>query len=75
MIPGDRVRMVDRYGERRKCTCPAYEPSWFDGMTGEFVEMRGDRPLVLLDGDVGPTLLFATEVVLVAVEPHIGGAE
>ena len=31
---------------------------------GQFVEMRGDRPLVLLDGDCLPVLLFAHEVAL-----------
>jgi len=31
---GTRVIMVDRYAQRRACTCKTPDPSWFDGLTG-----------------------------------------
>ncbi len=34
MRVGDRVVMVDRYAERRRCSCKTPDPSWFDGMRG-----------------------------------------
>ena len=46
---GDRVRTLIEWG------C-------FRHRRGRLVEMRGERPLVLLDGDVAPVLLFAHEV-------------
>jgi hypothetical protein len=58
LYPWDRVRINARFG------C-------FKGMRGRFVEMRGDRVAVLLDGDVGPTLFFAREVVFEEPEPHM----
>jgi hypothetical protein len=50
LYPGDRVCVVAPW-------------SSFNGMRGCLVEMRGPRPLVQLDGDVGAVLLFAHEVV------------
>ncbi len=49
MRTGDRIRTLIEWG------C-------FRHKRGKFLEMRGDRPLVLLDGDVAPVLFFAHEV-------------
>lgn len=38
---------------------------------GKLVERRGARPLVLLDGDVAPVLLFAHEITVDESEPHM----
>ena len=58
--PGDRVRTVVLWGS-------------FKDMRGEFVEMRGDRPFVRLDGDLGGVLLYSGEIVL--DEPDAAGSE
>ncbi len=46
---GDKIRTLIEWG------C-------FRHKRGRLVEMRGDRPLVILDGDVAPVLLYAHEV-------------
>lgn len=51
MRAGDQIRTVIEWG------C-------FRHTRGTFLEMRGERPIVLLDGFVAPVLLFANEVVL-----------
>lgn len=73
---GDPVRMVDRYGERRKCTCPAYEPSWFDGMRGKVTKTT---PLMVhLEGERLPMRFDERDIVRadeLPTEPNMSGAE
>ena len=62
MIPlykGDRIRTVIAW------------KSSFRNQRGRLVEMRGERPLVQLDGFAEPVLLFAHEVMLDESEPHM----
>ena len=60
LYKGDRIRTVIVWGE-----------SWFRNRRGRLLEMRGERPLVQLDGDTAPVLLFAHEVSLDESEPHM----
>ncbi len=46
---GDRVRMVDRYAQRRQCTCSPPEPSWFDGMRGVVTRLQPTAMVHLQD--------------------------
>ena len=50
---GDRIRTVIEW-----------DYSHFKGRRGVLLEMRGARPIVHLDGDAAPVLLFAHEVAL-----------
>ena len=47
MKPGTRVQMVDRYAQRRACTCKTPEPSWFDGMRGVVTSVRRDGGIMV----------------------------
>lgn len=76
MKVGDKVRMVDRYGERRRCTCPAYEPSWFNGMAGEVTSV--EPLMVLLERERLPMRFDARDLVAAderPTEPNMSGAE
>ncbi len=59
---GDRIRTLIEWG------C-------FRHKRGKFLEMRGERPLVLLDDYVAPVLLFAHEVALDVTEEPLMVAE
>ncbi len=50
-----------RAGDRIRTTIE-WEPSHFKNRRGAFLEERGDRRLVHLDGDAAPVLLFTYEV-------------
>jgi hypothetical protein len=58
---GDTVRMVDRYAQRRPCTCKAPEPSWFDGMRGKVTKV--DPLMVHLDGERLPMRFDERDIV------------
>lgn len=63
LYKGDRIRTVIAW------------PSSFQNRRGRLIEMRGARPLVQLDDDVAPVLLFAHEVMLDESEPHMVAGE
>ncbi len=72
----DRVVMVDRYAERRRCSCKAPEPSWFDGLRGVVTRLT-PTVMVHLDGERLP-MVFDERDLVVLEEPstlNLTGAE